>query len=62
MGLSEIPTGAKERYAYLWKDTQISYVKVDGTIMESRPDPFHLGLNPLGSIREKAAKRSRPAV
>jgi len=37
-GLSEIPTGSKERYAYLWRDTRIAYVKTDGTVLEHCPD------------------------
>ncbi|RYZ84976.1 MAG: hypothetical protein EOP04_16905 [Proteobacteria bacterium] len=32
-GLSELPTEGKERYAYLWKNARISYVKTDGTII-----------------------------
>ena len=34
MGLSEIPTGGKERYAYLWRNGRISYIKTDGTIIQ----------------------------
>ncbi len=34
MGLSEIPTDSKERYAYLWRNQRISYVKTDGTVIQ----------------------------
>jgi hypothetical protein len=37
MGLSEIPTDAQERYAYLWKDKRVAYVKADGQIMGTCP-------------------------
>lgn len=37
MALSEVPSEAQERYAYLWKDKRIAYVKTDGTVMESCP-------------------------
>src|SRR4051812_16867654 len=30
MGLSEIPTDSQERYAYLWRDARVSYVKTNG--------------------------------
>lgn len=36
--LSEIPSGSKERYAYLWRNSRIAYVKADGTVMEDCPD------------------------
>lgn len=37
MALSEVPTGSQERYAYLWKDKRIAYVKNDGTLMDTCP-------------------------
>lgn len=37
MGLSEIPTEAQERYAYLWKDKRVAYVRADGQILETCP-------------------------
>lgn len=37
MGLSEIPTDALERYAYLWKDKRIAYVRSDGQVMITCP-------------------------
>lgn len=36
-GWSEIPTGASERYGYLWKERRIAYVKVSGDIMDKCP-------------------------
>ena len=37
LGLSEIPNGAKERYAYLWKNSRVSYVKTNGEILVDCP-------------------------
>jgi endonuclease/exonuclease/phosphatase family metal-dependent hydrolase len=36
-GWSEIPTGATERYGYLWRNKIISYVKVNGEIVGDCP-------------------------
>lgn len=38
VGLSEIPSESKERYGYIWKNSRISYVKVNGEILENCPD------------------------
>lgn len=38
MGLSEPPSGAEERYAYLWKDQRISYVTTNGEVIEHCSD------------------------
>lgn len=34
---SETPSNARERYAYIWKDARISFVKVNGEILSSCP-------------------------
>ena len=31
------PTGGKERYGYLWKDSRVAYVKTNGEVMTSCP-------------------------
>ncbi len=36
-GLSAVPSGAKERYAFLWRDDRVAYVKVDGEVMPHCP-------------------------
>ena len=36
--LSETPTGARERYAYLWKDARLAFVRADGSVLENCPD------------------------
>lgn len=38
IGLSEIPTGSKERYAYLWRNDSVAYIKVDGVSIMDCPD------------------------
>lgn len=37
-GWTDVPTGSRERYAYLWKNKSISYVKTDGGVIENCPD------------------------
>ncbi len=37
MAVSEVPSDSRERYAYIWKDHRISYVKTDGEVMEHCP-------------------------
>ena len=37
MGLSEYERGAKERYAYLWKNSRIAYVKSNGEVLNDCP-------------------------
>lgn len=37
-GLSEVPSGDRERYGYLWRDSSVAYVKSDGTVMETCPN------------------------
>jgi endonuclease/exonuclease/phosphatase family metal-dependent hydrolase len=46
-GLSEIPKGASERYAYIWKNSRISYVKTNGEIIRDCGDTaVTIRLNP----------------
>lgn len=37
VGLSVIPSDGDERYAYIWKDSRIAYVKTNGEVMETCP-------------------------
>jgi deoxyribonuclease-1-like protein len=37
VGLSELPSGGRERYGYLWKDARVAYVKASGEVMETCP-------------------------
>ncbi|MGE3756103.1 MAG: YHYH domain-containing protein [Pseudobdellovibrionaceae bacterium] len=56
--LSEIPTGSKERYAYIWRNSRIAYVKTDGSVMEDCPETaitIRLGVkNAAKIVREPA--------
>jgi endonuclease/exonuclease/phosphatase family metal-dependent hydrolase len=56
--LSEIPTGSKERYAYIWRNSRVAYVKTDGTVMEDCPETaitIRLGVkNAAKIVREPA--------
>ena len=69
IGLSEVPTGGKERYGYLWKDSRVAYVKTNGEVMNSCPqgavtirvvsrDADQIVREPaFGTFYAKAAKR-----
>lgn len=58
LALSEIPSGAAERYAYLWRNSKMAYVKVDGSVQEDCPDTaltIRLGVkNASQIVREPA--------
>ncbi len=36
--LSEIPTQSQERYAYIWKNSKIAYVRTDGSVLWDCPE------------------------
>lgn len=49
MGLSEVPSDAIERFAYLWKQSRIAYVKTDGTVLDT--------CDPASAITIRVARR-----
>ncbi len=58
MGLSEVPSEARERFAYLWKDLRLAYVKADGTVLESCPSTaitIRLGVRYADKINREPA-------
>ena len=57
-GLSEVPSEDSERYAYLWRDTAVAYVKSDGSILPTCPATaltIRLGSKHHRSIRREPA-------
>lgn len=58
MALSEVPSGSQERYAYLWKDKRVAYVKADGQVLETCPASaltFRLGVRHAEKIAREPA-------
>jgi len=56
--LSEIPSEANLRYAYLWLNSKVSYVKTNGEIMNDCPDSaltIRLGVKNHKKIRREPA-------
>ncbi len=59
MGLTDVPTEEdRERYAYLWKNSRVAYVKTNGEIMEDCPPTaitIRLGVSNAKSIQREPA-------